>query len=142
VRPLQLATVPVLVPGFTGGTEVDLPVPCSYDREVAAGGVPPDGAVATGRGDRPGRGRRAVGRPGQPGPAGPGRRRTDAQDMFLAGRAATVQAVLRDLDGGTHLAVTLDDDPGADLHMAHGRFRYFAPDEVEPLGARPEEVGR
>ncbi|MET9294117.1 hypothetical protein [Streptomyces sp. NPDC003077] len=62
-----------------------------------------------------------------------GGRRADAQDMFLAGRTARVAAVLRDVDGGTHLAVTLDDDPGADLHHAVGRYRYFAPDEVELL---------
>lgn len=34
---LQLATVSVLVGGFTGSTEVDLPVSCSYDMEVASG---------------------------------------------------------------------------------------------------------
>jgi hypothetical protein len=62
-------------------------------------------------------------------------RRADAQDMFLAGRTALVQAVLLDVDGDQHLAVTLEDDPAADLAAAHGRFRYFAPDEVEPLGA-------
>ncbi|MFH8410092.1 hypothetical protein ACH4FX_35735 [Streptomyces sp. NPDC018019] len=62
-----------------------------------------------------------------------GGRRTDAQDMFLHGRTARVSAVLQDIDGGTHLAVTLDDDLGADLHEAVGRFRYFAPDEVELL---------
>ncbi|MFI5605581.1 hypothetical protein [Amycolatopsis sp. NPDC051903] len=56
----------------------------------------------------------------------------DAQDMFLTGRVATVRAVLSDVDGTTHVAVTLDDDPGADLQNAHGRFRYFSPDEVEP----------
>ena len=61
-------------------------------------------------------------------------RRADAQDMFLAGLTATVQAVLLDVDGDRHLAVTLEDDPAADLEAAHGRFRYFAPDEVEPLG--------
>jgi hypothetical protein len=63
-----------------------------------------------------------------------GKRRTDAQDMFLDGRTATVAAVLLDVDGGTHVAVTLDDDPGADIAIAHGRFRYFAPDELAPLG--------
>jgi hypothetical protein len=36
LKPLQFATVAVMVPGFTGATEVDLPVPCSYDLEVAA----------------------------------------------------------------------------------------------------------
>jgi hypothetical protein len=62
----------------------------------------------------------------------PGVRRTDAQDTFLSGRVAVVEAVLRDIDDNPYLAVTLADDPGADLHRNHGRFRYFAPDEVEP----------
>lgn len=61
----------------------------------------------------------------------PGARRTDAQDMFLAGRLAVVEAVLRDVDDAPYLAVTLVDDPAADLCRATGRYRYFAPDEVE-----------
>ena len=64
----------------------------------------------------------------------PGSRRADAQDIFLAGREAQVEAVLHDVDGQVHLAVTAVDDPGADLQRSHGRFLYFAPDEVEPLG--------
>ncbi|MFJ6138210.1 hypothetical protein [Kitasatospora sp. NPDC092286] len=63
----------------------------------------------------------------------PGRRRTDAQDLFLHGRTALVEAVLHDVDGSVHLAVTVEGDPGADLWRAQGRFRYFQPDEVEPL---------
>ena len=63
----------------------------------------------------------------------PGSRRSDAQDMFLAGRLATVARVYFDVDSGVHLAVTLDDDPAADLREAEGRYLYFAPDEVEPL---------
>ena len=63
----------------------------------------------------------------------PGKRRADAFDMFLAGREATVAAVFQDVESGRHLAVTVDDDPGADLKDAHGRYLYFAPDEVEPL---------
>jgi hypothetical protein len=62
----------------------------------------------------------------------PGARRADAQDMFLAGRTALVEAVLLDVDNTAYLAVTLEDDPAADLHAAHGRFLYFMPDEVEP----------
>jgi hypothetical protein len=62
----------------------------------------------------------------------PGSRRADAQDMFLAGRAALIEAVLLDVDDTAYLAVTLADDPAADLQSAHGRFLYFAPDEVEP----------
>jgi hypothetical protein len=63
----------------------------------------------------------------------PGRRRADAQDLFLAGREAVVEAVLSDVDGHVHLALTPVDDPAADLHRSHGRFLYFAPDEVQPL---------
>jgi hypothetical protein len=65
----------------------------------------------------------------------PGSRRADAQDLFLAGRPATVEAVLKDVDGAVHLAVTPQDDPAAELHRWHGRYLYFAPDEVEPLGS-------
>lgn len=63
----------------------------------------------------------------------PGSRRADAQDMFLRGRTARVAAIRRDVDGATHLAVILDDDPAADLHASVGRHWYFAPDEVELL---------
>jgi uncharacterized protein (DUF362 family) len=63
----------------------------------------------------------------------PGVRRADAQDMFLTGRAAVVEAVLHDLEDNPYLAVTLTDDPAAELQRSHGRYRYFAPDEVEPL---------
>jgi hypothetical protein len=63
----------------------------------------------------------------------PGARRADAQDLFLAGREAIVEAVLKDVDGQVHLAVTPVDDPAADLQRSHGRFLYFAPEEVAPL---------
>jgi hypothetical protein len=63
----------------------------------------------------------------------PGTRRADAQDLFLAGRTATVEAVLHDVDDNVHVAVTPDDDPAADLQRSHGRFLYFATDEVEPI---------
>ncbi len=71
----------------------------------------------------------------------PGVRRADAYDLFLAGRAATVAAVLHDVDGHQHLAVTVDEDPGAELMTAHGRYLYFAPDEVEPLRVEPSRAG-
>ena len=67
----------------------------------------------------------------------PGVRRADAQDMFLAGRTAIVEAVLTDVDDVAYLAVSLTDDPGADLRSAHGRFLYFGPDEVEPCDGDP-----
>jgi hypothetical protein len=107
------------------------PVP-SRARAAGAGvvtGTEPDGSPAAGGvlvgGVRVSKGSRVVLRPG--------RRQADAQDMFLAGRTAVVEAVLLDVDGVRYLAVTLENDPGADLHRAHGRFRYFAPDEVEPV---------
>jgi hypothetical protein len=62
----------------------------------------------------------------------PGVRRADAQDMFLTGRRARVEAVLLDVDDTPYLAVSLADDPDEDLRVAHGRFLYFTPDEVEP----------
>ena len=65
----------------------------------------------------------------------PGARRADAQDMFLAGRMAEVQAVLFDVEDRPYLAVTLTDHPDPDLSIAHGRFLYFMPDEVEPWSA-------
>ena len=71
----------------------------------------------------------------------PGARRADAQDLFLAGRAAVVEAVLFDVDGQVHVAVTPDGDPLlADLQRSHGRFLYFSPDEIEPT--RPKEETR
>jgi hypothetical protein len=58
---------------------------------------------------------------------------TDAQDMFLAGRTATVRDILHDVSGSQFLAVTLDDDPAPDLAGAFGRPYHFAPDEIEVL---------
>ena len=37
LKPLQFTQVSVMVPSFTGSTEIDVPVPCTYDLEVAAG---------------------------------------------------------------------------------------------------------
>ncbi|MFD2357070.1 hydrogenase maturation protease [Nonomuraea ferruginea] len=54
-------------------------------------------------------------------------RGTDPQDMFLDGRTALVEAVLLDVDGSRHFAVTLEDDPAAELNQWYGRYRYFAP---------------
>jgi hypothetical protein len=76
------------------------------------------------RGIRVARGSKVVMRPGS--------RRADAQDLFLAGREALVQAVLFDVDGQVHVAVSPAGDPLAELQSSHGRFLYFAPDEIEP----------
>ncbi|WP_354637836.1 DUF6084 family protein [Kitasatospora camelliae] len=37
LNPIQFAQVSLMVPGFTGETEADLVVPCSYDLDLAAG---------------------------------------------------------------------------------------------------------
>ena len=73
-------------------------------------------------------------------------RRADAQDLFFAGQTARVTAVLRDVDGETHVAVVLADDPAAEMHDWYGRYLYFGPDELEPItsvaDADPREESR
>jgi hypothetical protein len=59
--------------------------------------------------------------------------RSDAQDMFLDGLTATVAGVFSDVDGETHVAVSIDDDPATAELMWQGRFLFFRPDEVHPL---------
>jgi hypothetical protein len=53
--------------------------------------------------------------------------------MFLEGLCGTVAGVFKDVDGGVHLAVTLDDDPAAGELVWQGRYLYFHPHEVEPV---------
>jgi hypothetical protein len=65
-------------------------------------------------------------------------RRADAQDLFLAGQTAMVSRVYFDVDGDTHVAVVLEDDPGSDLYDTTGRFYYFGPEEIEPLPAHQD----
>src|SRR4029078_10082239 len=61
-------------------------------------------------------------------------RRADAMDMFFRDQTATVAGVVTDLDDRTYVAVTVDADPAAELHGSFGRFFYFDPGEIEPLG--------
>jgi hypothetical protein len=63
-------------------------------------------------------------------------RRSDAQDLFLQGLHATVAGVFTDVDGNGHVAVTIDDDPATEELAWQGRYLFFHPDEVEPLGER------
>ncbi|CAN5857053.1 hypothetical protein BH23ACT10_BH23ACT10_37330 [soil metagenome] len=60
-------------------------------------------------------------------------RRADAHDLFIEGRVALVERIVRTVEGETYLAITVDDDPAAELHRWYGRFQYFGVDEVEPL---------
>ena len=67
-------------------------------------------------------------------------RRADAQDLFLAGQTGRVAGVHLDVDGATHVGVVLVDDPAADLHEWYGRYLYFGPEELEPLGATADRA--
>lgn len=60
-------------------------------------------------------------------------RRTDAQDALYVGCVATVEKVMEDVSGERFLALTIDDDPAAELHRSFGRFHYYRLDEVEPI---------
>ncbi|MBX6389608.1 MAG: hypothetical protein IRZ08_11535, partial [Frankia sp.] len=92
-------------------------------RQWAAGAVPPEYLLVDGA--RVGPGSRVRLRPRRSG--------ADVQDMFLDGHEAVVEEVRRNLEGEPFLAVTLVDDPGADLLRWHGHRYYFSPDEVEVI---------
>jgi len=57
----------------------------------------------------------------------------DIQARMLDGRTATIERILTDYDGRTHLGVTIDDDPGQDLMRETGRLLYFFAPEVEVI---------
>jgi hypothetical protein len=70
-------------------------------------------------------------------------RRADIFDIALAGKLATVEAIERTVEDEVYLAVTVDDDPGADLGAARqiGHRFFFRTDEIEPVSpeiAQPE----
>ena len=60
-------------------------------------------------------------------------RRADAHDLFLKGREAEVQAVFKDVEGNTQVAVSVMDDDGQAYQIGHGRYLFFFPDELEPV---------
>jgi hypothetical protein len=62
-----------------------------------------------------------------------GQRRSDAADILLDGRIATIEIIYTDYEDHVHIAVTMDDDPGQDLQRELGIYRYFNPLEVEHL---------
>jgi hypothetical protein len=118
-------------PGAGGrgeGSDAEPTVPW-WDPDADAS-VSPDTDTVTIRGQQISRGSRVRLRPGA--------RRADAQDMFLIGRIAEVQAVLHDVEDKPYLAVSLADQPDEDLRIAHGRFLYFSTDEVEPCEAEAD----
>ena len=60
-----------------------------------------------------------------------GQRRSDASDILLNDRIATIEIIHTDYEDKVHIAVTMDDDPGQDLLRDLGIYFYFKPDEVE-----------
>ena len=111
------------------------PVRLAGDRAAGVDAVvgPGRGHVG-GPGDRLGAGRGLRRRPGQRASCCAPAAATDAQDRFLAGMRATVQAVVHDVDGEVHVAVSVDERPGRrSCSSRTGRFRYFRPDELEPV---------
>lgn len=62
-------------------------------------------------------------------------RRADAFDLALDGRVAVIESVEMDLEGRVLCAVTVEDDPGADLGRQGlpGHRFFFGPDELEPV---------
>ncbi len=59
----------------------------------------------------------------------------ESLDVVLAGKVATVESIEVDFEDRPHLAVTVDEDPGADLGRLGqpGHRFFFHPHEVEPL---------
>jgi hypothetical protein len=55
----------------------------------------------------------------------------DLHARLLDGRTATIERILIDYDGKTHLGVTIDGDAGQELLRDSGRLLFFFPDEVE-----------
>jgi hypothetical protein len=62
------------------------------------------------------------------------KRQADSMDLFLDGRTAVVAAVHHDVDNRVYVAVTVEDDPAADIQGRVGRYFYFYPDELELIG--------
>ena len=60
-----------------------------------------------------------------------GQRRTDAIDMLMDNKIATIEIIYTDYEDKFHIAVTLDDDPAQDLRHDLGLYLYFKPDEIE-----------
>jgi len=54
--------------------------------------------------------------------------------LFLAGRTAVVQGVFLDVDGDTHIAVTMENDESAQEFAWHGRYLYFHRKKSSPRG--------
>lgn len=61
------------------------------------------------------------------------KRRSDAADVFMNGKIATIETIYTDYDDKIYFAVTIDEDPGQDLMRQMKIYRFFLPDEVEKI---------
>jgi hydrogenase maturation protease len=63
----------------------------------------------------------------------------DILDIALRGQIATIETIEEDYEGGKHICVVLDEDPGRDLGMMRqpGHRFFFTPGEVEPIEQEP-----
>jgi hypothetical protein len=70
----------------------------------------------------------------------PRRSGADAFDLVLRDKRATIVSIEQDYDKRLHIAVTINDDPGADIGAAGkiGHRFFFRPDEIEPLPTETE----
>ena len=61
----------------------------------------------------------------------------DALDIVLRGRIATIESIEQDYEDVVYLAVTIDDDPGADLGLLRqpGHRFFFTLNDVESVAA-------
>jgi hypothetical protein len=59
----------------------------------------------------------------------------DILDMALKGKTATIASIEKDFEDRVYLAVTVDEDPGADLGAEGkpGHRFFYRPEEIEPL---------
>jgi hydrogenase maturation protease len=68
----------------------------------------------------------------------PRARGADAMDVILADKIAIVESIEQDYEGGFHVAVVVEDDPGRDLGLLRqpGHRFFYAPEEVERCADR------
>lgn len=58
-------------------------------------------------------------------------RGTDAMDMMMDNKIATIEIMYTDYEDNLHIAVTLDEDPGQEIRRDLGLYLYFKPNEIE-----------
>jgi hypothetical protein len=61
--------------------------------------------------------------------------KADIMDRALEGKAAIIEAIEKDFENNTQLAVVVDDDPGREFGLMRqpGHRFFFSTDEVEPI---------